>query len=157
MEIWLKIKGFENYFISNLGNVKNKRQKILKVRPTKFNYLRICLTKNNKQYHFYIHRLVAIAFIDNVKNKKEINHKNLNVEDNRVENLEWCTRSENIIHSYKNGRNKKGTKIKRIGKDIKIYNRIIEAAKENNIMRQSINNCLKNKSKNAGGYNWEYI
>jgi len=64
-------------------------------------YLRVHLLKNSKATHFSVHRLVATAFIPNPGNKPQVNHKNGIKDDNRVENLEWATRSENMNHAVK--------------------------------------------------------
>jgi hypothetical protein len=101
-EIWKDIKGYENlYQVSNLGNVKNKNtNKQLYYSGSTKGYLRVGLFKNKKRKMFYIHRLVAQTFIKNKGNKPCVNHKDCNILNNRVENLEWCTYKEN--NSYKN-------------------------------------------------------
>ena len=103
MEIWKDIEGYEGYQVSNTGKVKSTRKKfgkqeqetILKAKVIWTGYQRIGLVKDKKCRQFYIHRLVAQAFIPNPENKPIINHKNGDRTDNRVENLEWCTHAEN--------------------------------------------------------------
>lgn len=101
-EIFKDIKLFENlYQISNLGNIKSiTRNKLLKLQTSTYGYKTINLHKNNIQYTFTIHRLVANAFISNINNFPEINHKDGNKENNTYLNLEWCTRSYNMKHLY---------------------------------------------------------
>ena len=108
-EIWKPIKGFEGlYEVSNMGNVRSvdryvmcgKQYCLLKGKPKKayytpMGYLMTDLCKNGQGTHYYVHRLVAEAFISNPKNLPCIDHINTIRDDNRVENLRWCTKKEN--------------------------------------------------------------
>ena len=105
-EIWKKIEKFENYYVSNLGNVKSyqklKNGTTLKaINDSGYLYVNLCNSNSRKK--IAIHRLVAIYFLDNKENKKEVNHINGIKNDNRIENLEWCTVKENNIHAIKLG------------------------------------------------------
>ncbi|HDY66240.1 MAG TPA: endonuclease [Candidatus Scalindua sp.] len=108
MERWKKIKNYEGlYEISSFGRVRSlaratTRGGILKQNKSRF-YLSVCLSKENYFRTFSVHRLVAKHFIPNPKNKPYVNHKNGDRFDNRIENLEWVTPSENKKHAVKNG------------------------------------------------------
>ena len=100
-EIYKPIKDFENYSISNLGNVKNNEtNKNLKIQKSS-GYSTIGLSQKNKRNVFLIHRLVAQAFIPNPENKFTVNHINHDTHDNRIINLEWNTQKEQNQHNYK--------------------------------------------------------
>lgn len=114
-EIWKEITGYEGYFeVSNLGNFRSKdriikyKQKGTRLYPGKpvktetivEGYQRIVLMKEGVKKRYMCHRLVAQMFIPNPDNKPFVNHINGNPKDNRVDNLEWCTQSENELHSY---------------------------------------------------------
>jgi hypothetical protein len=110
-EIWKDLPNFDgNYKISNLGRVYSLVcKRILSSKAHKYTGYVVCplgdKEKNIKRVGFRVHRLVAEAFIQNPENKKEVNHINKNRADNRVENLEWCTGTENINHRFGNGAN----------------------------------------------------
>jgi len=113
-EIWKEAIGFNGeYLVSNLGNVmsykptnwvsKEKKYKMLKPNLSKQGYLRLMTSMNSENKYYFVHRLVLEAFIPKPSENSIVNHLNSIKTDNRLENLEWCTQSENIKHAYKNG------------------------------------------------------
>ena len=108
-EIFKDISGYEGlYIVSNLGRVvslekNNAYKEYLKSFELSKGYPRLTLNKNGKGKHFFIHRLVAKAFIPNPENKPQINHINGIKTDYSIDNLEWCTPKENIEHSIRTG------------------------------------------------------
>lgn len=119
IEVWKDIKNFPNYQISNFGRVKSKeritnvgiknvkqiirKEKILKPLKITKGYLGTRLYNNLNAKTFKIHRLVAKYFIPNPNNLSQVNHKDGDKTNNRVDNLEWCTQTENMQHSYRIG------------------------------------------------------
>jgi hypothetical protein len=103
-EIWKDVKGYEGlYQVSNLGNVKSK-WKLLKPWLGKRGYLEVKLSKNGKTKTYKVHRLVAKAFLpEPTIDNPVINHINANKLDNRAENLERCTQTDNVKHAYSLG------------------------------------------------------
>lgn len=102
-EQWKVIEGFENYEVSNLGNIRRLYLKGYKYRKPvlQSGYCSVTFVFNKTEFKkFQIHRLVAKAFIPNTDNKPCVNHINGIKNDNRAENLEWCTYSENEKHSF---------------------------------------------------------
>lgn len=113
-EIWEPVIGWEDrYAVSNYGRLKGFwikpfRLCRIQVHNDEFKkYLVIALCKNKKKYKTGVHRLVAQAFIPNPEDKPEVNHIDGDKQNNRVENLEWVTGSENMRHSFANGRKPK--------------------------------------------------
>lgn len=100
-EIWKPVKGYEGYYeVSNAGRVRSNLQpkpRILKPRKSLKGYLRVGLYANKKQFNASVHRLVLIAFKGDPPEGKESSHLNAIKSDNRVENLEWETKSENCL------------------------------------------------------------
>ena len=99
------VRGYEGlYLVSKNGEVYSTRtQKFLKPSLNESGYLTVEFWKNYKRKREKVHRVVAMEFVDNPFSNKEVNHIDGNKKNNNAENLEWCTRSENIKHAYKMG------------------------------------------------------
>ncbi len=179
MEIYKDIKNYEGlYQISNFGKVKsltrvvgkNKHKTVGKTitihgrikkpsKTTKGNYITywVVLSKNGKHKKFYIHRLVAEHFIKNKYNKKEVNHKDSNPQNNNANNLEWVSHDENMKHAMRKNRIAKGESsgmAKLTNEAIKeIYNTQIDAkllAIKYAVSRETIYNVRR-------GQSWKHI
>lgn len=151
-EEWKDVEGYkELYQVSNLGRIKSvsfrnkmverrKRDRILKLYDNKNGYQYVSLCKNNIKKSVRVHKLVACAFVPNPENKPQINHINGVKNDNRAENLEWCSQSENQIHAYRLGLQKPQRpvmkKVIRLN-DGKIYESVSECARNNDAHRAS--------------------
>jgi|SRR5690554_5206119 len=160
-EIWKDVVGYEElYKVSNFGKVISiarfgTKGKEMCLMDNGKGYYRVKLSKNNKSKRVMLHRIIAEAFIPNLENKKCVNHINGNKKDNRIENLEWCTHSENLIHAIKTGlrplKTKKGYKVINT-KNGNVFNSIKEASKEKGIDRSYLSQKLNGKIKNNTEY-----
>ena len=155
LDSWADIQGFEGqYKISKKGDVYSlKTNKLLK--PILSNgYLKVMFGR--KMYR--IHRLVAMAFIQNPCGYNCINHINGIKTDNRVENLEWCNHTMNLIHAYRNGLNRSERPVECLlnNKVVKHYRSASEAEENDGFQRRLIAKCCKGKRKYHGGYEWKY-
>ena len=105
------VNGFDNYLVSNFGNIKNsKTNRILKQSNHTQGYKQINLSKNGKLKKFKVHRLVGIAFLENPGEKPMIDHIDKNKENNNVKNLRWATSKDNLANQGKQKNNTTGFK-----------------------------------------------
>ena len=115
-EEWRAVSGYEGLYevssggkvrrISGWGNKNNGWRQatgLVKLETNKSGYMRIKLSKNGIRTWYLVHRLVALAFIENPDEKPYVNHKDGNKANNSVDNLEWCTSRENQVHAFATG------------------------------------------------------
>jgi hypothetical protein len=164
MEIWKEIEGYEGlYKISNYGRVKNiKTGRILKSHLNPDGYPIIGLFKDGKQQNIFMHRLVAIAFVENPNNFPFVNHKDENKRNYNIDNLEFCTCKYNL--NYGNAQERKVEKSlvpvvqkTKSGEVIKIHKSMNQAERDTGVPHNNISICVSGKLKTAGGYIWENI
>lgn len=162
-EVFKDIPGYEGlYQVSNLGRVKSlnyrhtRKEKIMTPQNNGHGYLHIKIYNNNKRHCYYVHRLVAQTFIENPDNLPQVNHKDLNRQNNKVSNLEWCSIEYNNTYAEKHRKIAKKVGCYKDGKLIKVYDAIRDAKKDG-FHHSNISSVLKGKSKSAYGYQWKYI
>lgn len=177
-EIWKDIEGYEGlYQVSNIGNVKSmnygrtRKEKLLNLNLDGRGYYYVVLCKDGIHKNKTIHRLVAMAFIPNPDNKREIDHIDTVRTNNNVENLQWATRKENSnnpISRRKNSASKIGTfgilngrsipllQYSKTGEFIAKFAGAREAARAIGADPSSITKTCKRKRPTAGGFIWEY-
>lgn len=160
-EIWKDIPEYSNYQISSLGNVRSNKYgcwRLLNPALDGAGYLIVYLRKDKKSIRFHVHRLVAQVFVNG--NGSDVNHKNGIKTDNRADNLEWCSRSENVKHAIRVlglGKTRKIAQYDRWGNYIKTWTNAYEAQEKLGINRGNINSCVNKHRKTAGGYRWEAV
>lgn len=163
------------YFVSSCGKILRKyKNHIRYLKPTLnvYGYFYCSISIKCKVKKHLLHRLIGEVWINNPNNKPCINHKDGNTENNHINNLEWCTHSENLKHSYRElnrinpMQDKKGIlcpnsiKIAQYDLDgilLQIWDSITEAAEILNVNRRTISQVAKGKRKSTGGYKWKYI
>ena len=190
MEIWKPIKGFEEFYdVSNYGRIRSKdrikklsfgrqgilRGKILKLQPNSKGYLRIQLcNKRGEKTYFFVHRLVAQAFIENPQNLPVVNHLDFDYTNNRADNLEWTTLKGKVQYSLVRGRFKRTKEwLEHLKKsiDIKMAKSVIgtnEATGEiiffkalndcakSGFQPSCVSNCCTGKRKHHLGFTWRF-
>jgi hypothetical protein len=169
IEVWKNISGWENYSISNLGKVKNNKTGRLLRQSIRGGYSFVGLSKESKGKTKAVHRLVALAFIDNPENKQQVNHIDKNRSNNNVSNLEWTTALENNIHKSTNviQTTNQNIQVWRLDNDtnekLELYNSLEEAGKwcfNNNLTKKQetaracISSNITGKYKSSYGFKW---
>ena len=176
-EIWKKVDGYPNYEVSNLGNVRSLNyhregeSKILKTSLNNKGYLYITLCKEGKTKRYFVHRLVAQAFLDNPNNLPQVNHKDEDKTNNHVSNIEYCDAKYNMNYGTRIDRQKQNT-INKQGKECNYSKPINQYSKDNVFIKRwdcasdvkrelgfsnsNICLCLRGKRKSCGGYIWKY-
>lgn len=173
IESWKDIDGYEGlYQISNLGMVrsfsKGDSVKYKKPQNRSDGYYQVRLYQNWKGQNKKIHRLVALAFIENPNGYKCVNHIDGDKQNNSVENLEWCDHSYNNLHACQTGLRKKylggdNWEAKQVvqknleGEVVKTWGSIREAARALKISESSISSCINGRSKKGTGFIWEQV
>lgn len=154
------ISEFPGYFATRNGEIfssKSGRMKLLKGSSSS-GYRLAVFSLHGKVTRKLAHRLIAEMFIPNPEGKPQVNHINGDRTDNRVENLEWTTSSENSIHAYKflDKKPPHTKKVRCIDTDT-IYDSIMLAARATRARRVNIQLVLRGKRNTAGGFRWEFV
>jgi hypothetical protein len=164
-EIWKDVVGYEGFYqVSNFGNVRSIRfEKIKTIYPYKkstgYFHVNLCVCRKSKM--FLVHRLVAMAFIENKHNYEFINHKDENKSNNQVSNLEWCTASYNNNYGTRNEkRNKKLCKKVvqfKNGIEINRFDSVNQAAEKLGYSKSHISNIINENIKNTHDFDLKFL
>lgn len=150
------VVGYEGlYAVTSCGKIWSyQSQKFLKPRVNNNGYLFVDLCKNGKVKKFYVHRLVAEAYIPNQNNLPQINHKDENKTNNCLQNLEWCDAKYNSNYGTRNEKIKKPIlQFDLNGNFIREWPSAMDVGK---VVNSTICKCLKGKYKQAYGFIWKY-
>lgn len=162
MEEWRDIKGYEGlYQVSNEGRVKNIKRNVYRVfNDNGYGYYMVILSKDGVKKPFYVHRLVAEAFIPNPSNLPQVNHKNEQKHLNFVENLEWCSAKYNM--NYGTARDRTSEKQRKSvyqytmeGELVNIFDGV-NNCKSFGFEPACISECCNGNRKTHKGYRWSY-
>ena len=149
-----QIAGYDNYYITKDGKVYNKKtERYLKITQRPTGYCVVNLSKNGAYKSFYVHRLVAYAFIPNPEGKPYINHIDENKNNNHFSNLEWCTQKENINAGtviYRSAKTR-GQPIQCVETE-QTFNSYREAARFYNCDKSDIRKIVNNPNRTLRGY-----
>ena len=157
--MWKVSDLYPNYEVSDQGEVRNaKNNKLLSLKKKIRGYVYVHLHQDGKSKVVTVHRLIASAFIPNPNNLETVNHINYIKDDNRVENLEWMSYSENSGNKnpHKIIVGKQIEQLDLNGNILAEFDSISQAAKELQINRGNINQVCLGKLKTAGGYIFRY-
>ena len=176
-EIWKDINGYEGkYQVSSFGRVRSLtrtstssnasgeyqyqvKEKILRTFTQRGGYQRVSFGKGKDKRAFMVHRLVGMAFVPGYREGFFINHKDENPRNNRADNLEWVTTSDNNIygnHVTNCRRHRAVEQLTLDGQFIQRFDGIKEAAEATGCRASSIQSCCKGRFKSSLGYRWRY-
>lgn len=150
-----------DYSVSTEGEVRKDTTNYILSQSSQQDYKFVGLIINGKQKRMRVHRMVALAFIDNPDNKPYVNHINGNRSDNNVENLEWVTPSENTQHAvdtglFKSGRARAVIQYNLNGEQMATFESASEAARQTGGSQNKITMCCRRQRDSANDYQWRY-
>lgn len=160
--IFVPIKEYESrYAINKKGEIYSIYKNIIIKYEVYKGYARVSLYDEKKYKHFFIHRLIALNFIENPNNWPQVNHKDENPLNNHASNLEWCTRSYNVNYGTAISRSREKVSIpvdqySLFGEYINTYSSIVEAEKATGVYNPNIVKCCKGERNRAGKFRWKY-